>query len=321
MILFYLAVLQSVFALECNDPVWCNVEIPMESHFKFKGAIDPVKWKEAQALAASGRQVFAEEIRKIFTHPFDYLDGDKAFKNIEAMVDYFVDPKTMLSPIANGFISTAWKKRYATEVNTFGKEDEKYIRRKYESFYSRRAPVLQIGSFRYSDGKVVSVRGNAIRGPDRTSFIKEFIAAESYITRPAIFVCALNENWGWMSTTFPNRTNRWGRFPKPQQLPALQTFLDSPKTVMMVINQHSNFSHPKILALPRGIPLQWEGVAKIVWDALQYVLDMSLVKSHLLVSMSSSWGPRESYRAAHTYQCSIMHILCLCLSCRMTVVL
>jgi hypothetical protein len=277
------------------------VPIPTESHFKFKGQLDPVKWKEAQLLAASGRQVFAEQVRKIMTHPFDYIDGDKAFKNIEALMDYFIDPKTMLGPIANGFMSTKMKKAYAADINKHGTDDEKYIRRSYESTYSKRAPIMQIGSFRYnSNGRVMTVRGNAVRGVDRTAFLAEFTAAEAKITRPAIFVCALNENWGWMSTTFQNRTNRWGKYPKPNQVKELKNFLDSPKTVMLVVNQHSNFSHPKLLSLPRGIPLQWENVAKIVWDSLEYVITSKHPKSHLLVSMSSNWGPRKYSEYAAT---------------------
>lgn len=293
-LLFLSVTLYVSYSQDCDDSVWCNVPIPPGSHFKFIEPIDPERWKAAQILAASGSQVFAEQVRKVMTHPFDYLDGNKAFKNIESLMDYFIDPKTMLGPIANGFMSKKLKKAYAAEINKHGTEDEKYIRRKYESIHSKRAPIMQIGSFRYNaNGKVVSIRGNAVRSVDRPSFLAEFTAAEDKINRPAIFVCALNENWGWMSTTFPNRTNRWGKYPKPNQVQELKHFLDSPKTVMLVINQHSNVSHPKLLALPRGIPLQWENVAKIVWDSLEYVIKSQHPKSHLLVSMSSNWGPRK----------------------------
>jgi len=278
--------------ISCDDPVWCNIEMPKSSYFGFSPPLDAERWKQSQAIAASGRQIFAERIRKIFTHPFDYLDGDKAFRNIENMVDLFIDPKTMFGPITGGYVSTESKKRYARQINRDGKTDEMYIRKSYQSRYMRRAPIIQIGSFRYNNaGRIVSVGGNAVRSVSRSEFLAEFAAAEEHITTPAIYVCALNENWGWMSSAFPNRTMQWGRYPKPRQVPSLLRFLDSDKTLMMVINQQTNFSHPKLLTLPRGIPLQWEHTPKIVFDSLEYVIRQE-TKELLLVSMSSSWGPR-----------------------------
>ena len=68
---------------------------------------------------------------------------------------------------------------------------------------------------------------------------------------------------------------QWGRYPKNKvQRSTLKNFLGSDKIVMMIINQHSNFSHPKLLVLPRGdIPL--------VCDSMNYVV-ANEVKTHLL---------------------------------------
>jgi hypothetical protein len=41
---------------------------------------------------------------------------------------------------------------------------------------------------------------------------------------------------------------------------------------MLVINQHSNISHPKLLTLPYGIPLDSYFDKKTMWDSLDFVL-------------------------------------------------
>ena len=63
----------------------------------------------------------------------------------------------------------------------------------------------------------------------------------------------MDENWGWVSSYFPNRTISW-RFhfghdgtinPAPElphtgQLDDLRPLLDQPKLIMLVVNQHHN---------------------------------------------------------------------------------
>jgi hypothetical protein len=280
----------------CDDPVWCTITMPQVSYYGFEPPNDPKLWSEAQIHAASGRLLLAEQVRQIFQQPFDFLDGDKSFRNIEALADYFIDPKTMFSPLTNGIISSTSRKKYAASILKSGKEDEAYIRRGYENLhYANRAPILQIGSFRYTpSGKMVTVGITAIRSPSRQEFFDEFFAIEQNILYPSIFICALNENWGWISTTFPNRTRGWGRYPKTSiQKKQILNFLESDKVVMLVVNQQINVSHPKLLVLPRGIPLQWANTPQIVWDALNYLVRTER-KSTLLVSLSSDWGPRKS---------------------------
>jgi hypothetical protein len=100
----------------------------------------------------------------------------------------------------------------------------------------------------------------------------------------------MNENWGWISTNFPARTGEWERFPRdPLQELLIKKFLDSDKVVMLVVNQHLNISHPKLMVLPRGIP---SGSNDVIWDALGHMVRKE-TKSVLLVSFASNWGPRE----------------------------
>lgn len=280
----------------CTDPVWCNVPMPKLSHFRFMPPpTDEKRWRLAQQVAASGRQVFTERALKAFPYPDNFLDGDTGFKNIENMVDVFLDPKTMLGPLANGKISSTSKKRYArmvTKDGDEGKKEERYIRPGYVNSYTERAPITQIGAFKYEGKRIVTAKGNAVRGISHKEFLAEFEEVEEALVTPAIYMCSLNENWGFFSSAFPDRTMQWGRYPKNKaQRQTLETFLNSDKTVMMIINQHSNFSHPKLLVLPRGIPLTWGYTNKIVWDSMHFVV-ANEVKTQLLASMASDWGPR-----------------------------
>ena len=48
--------------------------------------------------------------------------------------------------------------------------------------------------------------------------------------------------------------------------------LDSDKLVLLVINQHCNVSHPKLLPLPHGLALDSYFDKKAVWDSMNLVL-------------------------------------------------
>ena len=59
---------------------------------------------------------------------------------------------------------------------------------------------------------------------------------------------------------------------------------------MLVVNQHHNISHPKIISIPRGVPPN--GGAKLVWDQAREALQKGLIKKTLLFVASSNWGQR-----------------------------
>lgn len=282
---------------ECSSLLWCNILPPKTSFYGFNTSINLNLWNKAKLFSFQGKQIFLNKIIQILNQPFNFIDGDKTFLNIEHIVDYFIDPKFMFSKITNGYISNNHKKKYASYILKNGKDDEKYIRQEYNNInYLKRAPIFQIGSFRYDkNGKIITVGVSAIRSPSRQEFLTEFSEIESHIQYPSIFICALNENWGWISTTFPNRTNAWGRFPKTLlQRNQMMKFLNSDKVLMLAVNQHINISHPKILVLPRGIPLQWVNTPRILWDAMNWIKNRES-KTVLLASFASGWGPREYF--------------------------
>ena len=102
-------------------------------------------------------------------------------------------------------------------------------------------------------------------------------------------MCSLNENWGWLSSYFPNRTAAWGSCCYKRKDQLTHAFLNHKKTLMLIINQHSNISHPKILMLPRGLPLTWDRTRQIIWQSISANIKYTK-KDKLLFAAASSWG-------------------------------
>ena len=131
----------------------------------------------------------------------------------------------------------------------------------YDFRSAKRAPILQIGYIGFQKDSSNFFSGNYMGGVfmKRVNFLTEWSLIKKEISTPFITMCVLNENWGWLSTMFPNRTAAWGKCcDKNDKLHKnLHDFLNHDKTLMLVIGQHSNISHPKILTVPRGIPLTW----------------------------------------------------------------
>ena len=68
------------FCQGCTDPVWCNVPMPKQSHFRFMSPpTDAKRWRLAQQVAASGRQIFTERAVKSFPHPDNFLGNISKF--------------------------------------------------------------------------------------------------------------------------------------------------------------------------------------------------------------------------------------------------
>jgi hypothetical protein len=60
----------------CTDPVWCAVQMPSQSYFKFEPPTDPLRWRIAQLQASSGEQVLLKRLVNTFPGHHDFLDGD-----------------------------------------------------------------------------------------------------------------------------------------------------------------------------------------------------------------------------------------------------
>eukprot|EP01039_Chlorochromonas_danica_P011596 gene11596-12992_t len=92
----------------------------------------------------------------------------------------------------------------------------------------------------------VAPKGNRMGGAfiDRQVFFKHWRKVKDRIDTPFLTVCTLNENWGFLSTNFPNRTAGWGRCCDTPRDRIVYDFLNHDKTLLLVTNQHVNITHP-----------------------------------------------------------------------------
>ncbi len=288
--------------IECGDEVWCKVEPPQESYFGFDvHDIDSARWKEAQMLASKGTQVFLERIVKVHTSPYYYIDGDRIFRNLQPLVDIFTDVKTGLDPLLPGkeHLFSPVRRRLQEKVKTLDTtkalsvNGRQVVPTPYNYRVSDRAPVVEMGYTAFEKDMNTFFSGNFLGGNfvKREWWFEEWSKVKDRLDFPFITMCSLNENWGPLSTNFPNRTAGWGACCNKKSQRVIHEFLNHDKTLMLVINQHSNISHPKILTLPRGLPLTWEHTSKVVWDSQRYNLK-EVKKEQLLFAAASSWGKR-----------------------------
>lgn len=91
------------------------------------------------------------------------------------------------------------------------------------------------------------------------------------------------------------------------QLKDISEFLDHPKLVILVVNQHNNITHlhPKAISMPRGMLFQ---SAKEIWAQGHSALRTDRKISTLMLTASSNWGPRP-YIVGKSSRC------CCCCCC------
>ena len=259
-----------------------------------------------------------------FRHPnhFDFLNGDRSFRPLQPMVDVFVNEREWYNQILSKPREYPQgpnaMSREAYEDTEEGKEhqrlmsDQQRIKNhkeptmnqllgavpgNYDFRSANRAPIMQLGFPVFNKDRNSFFTGKVIGGVylSQPRIFEEWDRLKQDIDTPFIAVSVLNENWGFLSTVFPRRVANWSvcrceKLPKTKKL--LKDFLDHDKTLMLMVSQHHNQSHPKILTLPRGIPLEWEATAKLVWDAMRYAAD-NIKRTTLLFASASSWGPSK----------------------------
>lgn len=247
-----------------NDNDEWLLPMPLKSYFQgYEPPSNQEKWNKAIRAARNGDQILLKKVQDIIKSPSDLIDGDKHFRWIHRMADILVDK-------VKGFEQLNDYKGYRIPIVMIGHK------------------VFQYKSF---EGDVTGAKTMGI--DEVLSNIKKKI-----LTFPKKFIAIgnMDENWGWASSAFINRTASWGFSFDPGLGPLkakhteeLLPFLDNPNLLMLVINQHHNITHPKVLTLPRGVfPLN----AKYVWDTSLKVLRTNIKKQRLVTSGGSNWGSR-----------------------------
>lgn len=316
--------------MECKDPEWCSIPMPKVSHFYFPPPTDPIRWKKAQILAASGDLVLLQRIKDTFSNSFDFLDGDRVFRSIHHIIDIFIDNNGGIDALTPAYFSKSPRRLLdeseSIEYSSFSEAESqdssdsssseegpegfssvappnplrstnrKVVPDPYNYRINKRSPIVQLGYMAFDKDLNSYFSGNHHGGSfiKRNEFLVQWNAIKNKIDIPFIAVCALNENWGMLSTMFPNRTAGWGQCCEKSGDRMIYQFLEHDKTLLLVINQHSNITHPKILTIPRGLPLQWERTKQTVWDSIRYSVS-NIKKQRLLFASASSWGKSKYF--------------------------
>lgn len=236
---------------DCSESsIWCcsNLEMPSKSFYGFADLTDREKWLKSCRVAASGEQVLLPNILKVLTSPYDFIDGDTAFHTLQKQADEFLDSETGFL----GRMNNNTKAKSPAVPKSYGQHFERTVFT--QQSLMNRAPILMTAFLKYSGHRKDFLRGHflGVSGLGLGLLLSHWERQKASIDMDQRFVliAALNENWGFLSTTFPDRTAKWGRV-DAEKFPGLMNFLDDPRLIMLVINQHSNISHPKILTLPR----------------------------------------------------------------------
>jgi hypothetical protein len=123
---------------------------------------------------------------------------------------------------------------------------------------------------------------------DRFQLYDLWKAVKDKINTPIIIIHFADENWGMFSSYFPNRTVEWGHCcDTNDDISKLPELLNHPKVLMFLTNQHLNFSHPKLLPLPRGLPGPDEYSRKLIWDTGRVAILDKTPRDRLLFTATS----------------------------------
>lgn len=251
---------------EIPEP-WANISMPTVSYFAgFSPPRDPRRWRIAQMQASRGEQVLLSKVLEAVKSPFDLIHGERNFKWIHSIPDFYKSK--------NGWLNDL------------------------EHLSGDKAYICMLGYRRFD------------RGLDEGNLIsEEFMSPldilrgrkEFKIPRKIVGIGAMDENWGWLSTYFLNRTVTWAMNLESYDSPYKKDFqysfqemkflLDDPNLVMLVVNQHHNCSHPKVISFPLGINNPRE-----VWNAIHRAIRSQSKKNQLFFSASSNWGFRPMIR-------------------------
>ena len=94
------------------EPEWCEVPMPVKSHYGFESPSDPTRWRRAQQAAARGDHSVLTEGLKHFSQPYDFLDGDTAFKYMHYYTDIFLDREMGFSALTGGAVKVKTSRGY-----------------------------------------------------------------------------------------------------------------------------------------------------------------------------------------------------------------
>eukprot|EP01039_Chlorochromonas_danica_P005754 gene5754-6338_t len=270
----------------CDDDKWCSIDMPTESLFRFDPPNNATLWRVAQLKALTGEPILLEKVLEVLTHPMDFLVGDINFREYFGKADYFMDDRHDFSFVFSNNSRVLAVPHKADLPPFFSPQGRTPI-------ISTDYPLIEkrsgLGSSPYFNGKINQLVMNHM-----FKLLPQWQQQHKQIVKPFILLSSSNENWGILSTYFPNRTANWGLCCSENIRQTLMQMLDHEKTVLFLTNQHHNFTHPKLLSLPRGLNVHRENQRKFFWDTM--LRGRNARKDLMIFTASSSWGPRPLLR-------------------------
>lgn len=270
----------------CVNEVWCATTIRRKSYFRFSTPVtDLQRWRKAQNQAARGEPVLLKKILTHFPNFFNFIDGDINFRSTHALADYFFDSD-------HGF-------DFLYENNSHVPDQYKYneIPPVYHAERYQRAPIIMAGyqlfdrpdkGTPYFQGK----KGDKEVIVGRHHLLSNYQKHRQNIHHPFILMHIANENWGLFSMLFPNRTIDWAQCCTPNEVSQIYKLLNDDKLLLFLVNQHHNFTHPKLLSVPRGLPIYDENAKRMIWDYMRSTPQ----KTSFFFTASSNWRYRPQIK-------------------------
>ena len=238
--------------------------MPSRSHFPgFEPPNDELRWNHAQFQASIGEHVLLASMLRSVKSPHDLIKSDSKFRWVHRLSDIQLDMK-------------------------HGKFDG------LENIRFSRAPIAKLGyrRFAFMNHEGDEVGWFTFSPNDILELMKK---QPLNIPRKFVGIGLMDENWGWLSSYFLNRTALWATHLTPKNNfnyhtkifteDEIRPFLDDPRLLMLLVNQHHNVSaHPKVLSLPLGA-----NDPKLIWNTLSRVVRKKIPKSKLLITAGSDW--------------------------------
>lgn len=264
----------------CADPDWCNIEMPSDSLFRFPAPTNRTLWRLAQVHAWRGDQILLQKSIEAIKTPMEFLVGDINFREYHSMFDYFLDPQHDFSFLTHQNRTTPPYKSAIPRA---------YLPKNRAALVSASYVVTEKRKGQHSAPFFFGLKQRM-----QYLYLDHILAQWKYwkneIKKSFVLMSSFDENWGLLSTVFPGRTGDWSRCCSPRVYGLLREMLSDDKLVMMLINQHHNFTHPKLVTLPRGLPIYGENQRRLLWNTM--ISRVHRQKSLWIFTASSSWGHR-----------------------------
>jgi len=261
---------------------WNNIPMPSKSYFAgFSEPTNTSKWEIAKVQASKGDQILLRKILTDLVTMDDLFSVDKGFRWIHKIADAHYSKNS----------------GYFKGLESLVLHDQKHSQNE-SSPVSNRAPIILLGKrfFPRPNYKGYPESWETLNPHEVLSLSQK---GKPYrFPRKVVAIGLFDENWGWLSTYFLNRTVTWGMSfgqyggmdPKDSRFryghDLMNDFLEDENLLMLVVNSHHNFTHPKVISAPLG--LQHHKVP-ILWKAMKKAADLNIKKDpDMLLNMKGS---------------------------------